>query len=267
MNADNSLLKQTAKCICKTACTVLTIMMCSCSGSLSEQGWRDHGYASRMGYEGGEAIASPYGGHLSFPFALSEEYVQSNNQHRYMDELCYHKERFPANSGKYEQKIQKFKEKMEQQREERNLHRMNFLKKFYGDLNNEDATKLSRKYRKYCADALYKPMMEYAKKHFDNKSNGLWSMFNTAKEQTGASSTFTHLKYSDWHNLPKGYVEFMFGDSTCIKKDNIPYCDMDQKWYKVQTGNEYVMVRLEGLGKIVWMSGLINPQKRIAIKE
>lgn len=267
MHTYNFLPKQTATCICKTACIILTSVICSCSSSLSEQGWRDHGYASRMGYEGGDAISSPYGGHLSFPFALSEEYVQSNDQRRYMDELCYHKERFPAKREKYEQKIQKFKAKMEQQREERNLHRMNFLKKFYGDLSNGDATKLSKKYRKHCADALYKPMMEYAEKHFDNKSNDIWNMFNGTTGQTGANYTFTHLKYSDWHNLPKGYAEFMFGNSTCVKKDNIPYCDTDQKWYKVQTGSDYVMVRLEGMGKFVWMSGLINPQKRIAIKE
>lgn len=267
MHTYNFLPKQTATCICKTACIILTSVICSCSSSLSEQGWRDHGYASRMGYEGGDAISSPYGGHLSFPFALSEEYVQSNDQRRYMDELCYHKERFPAKREKYEQKIQKFKAKMEQQREERNLHRMNFLKKFYGDLSNGDATKLSKKYRKHCADALYKPMMEYAEKHFDNKSNDIWNMFNSTTGQTGANYTFTHLKYSDWHNLPKGYAEFMFGNSTCVKKDNIPYCDTDQKWYKVQTGSDYVMVRLEGMGKFVWMSGLINPQKRIAIKE
>ena len=267
MHTYNSLLKQTTTCICKSTCIVLTIMMCSCSGSLPEQGWRDHGYASRTGYEGGDAISSPYGGHLSFPFALSEEYVQSNNQRRYMDELCYHKERFPAKSGKYEQKIQKFKKKMAEQREERNSRRLDFLKQFYADLNSKDITTLSRKYKKHCSDALYKPMSKYAEKHFDNKKDDLWNMFNVTTEQTGDNRTFTHLKYSDWYNLPKGYAEFMFGDSTCTRKDNIPYCDTDQKWYKVQTGNDYVMVKMEGMGKFIWMSGLINPQKSIAIKE
>ena len=227
-----NLLKRISTYICKTACIVLATVLYSCSASLSEQGWRDHDYASRTGYEGGDVISSPYGGHLSFPFALNEEYVQSNNQRRYMDELSYHKERFPSKSGKYEQKIQKFKKKMEEQRDERNLHRLDFLKKFYADLNCKDITTLSRKYKKHCSDALYKPMRDYAEKHFDSKKDGLWSMFNVTTEQTAGNRTFTHLKYSDWYALPKGYAEFMFGDSTCTRKEDIPYCDMDQKCIK-----------------------------------
>ena len=251
-----------------TIITVLCLTLTSCAGSLKEEGWRDSWNSGVLHYGSSTGPSRTIGntGTLYKTSGVGDEEEKAYTQHVTVDNLEYLKKMFPSKKAKYERKLQKLISKMQKERTERYQRRMNFLKTFYTDLNKADGKTLSRKYKKHCYYLVYNPIKKRNKQLGRNTKEDIWKMFSDGERHKEEELSFSHLDSNHTDNENEAYVRFMFGDETQRNKDTIPYCDADQKWYKVSMGKNIVMVKLTGMSKNIKITGLINPARNIAIK-
>lgn len=172
---------------------------------------------------------------------------------------------FPSKSAKYDQKLQQEKEKMEQRRQQRITLRETFLNGFYTDLKLLGPDGFTKKYRKHCSDDLLK-QLEYANLKLLHNKGYYWGAF-LSRDFQEQDLTPIYLEGEPKNVADEKMALYMFGDSLKKEVPKYPYYNTEDKWYRVGTGLNAIMVQVDGEGKYITITGLVNPELKFAVKK
>ena len=103
-------------------------------------------------------------------------------------------------------------------------NKLNFLREFYADLYKVSLKDFTKQYRRRCSTDIEDQLQEV---------------------------------YENLHGS-KGYAWFLFGDNNRHDGTEFSYTPLEDNWYQVKADSSEISVRLNGLGKNVQITGLIN---------
>ena len=231
-----------------TAATALCVVLASCksmSRTLEEEGFDNttFSYEQRM-----DATRWQYGdiapcrGYKGPLVSQTHDFLRyTGNDVLRISDLLIKKKLDPSQSEKYDRLIEQERVRLQDARDRRINERTAFLTAFYVDLYSMTQKDFTKKYRWKCTGSI-----KYAMK-------GIYEA----------------------HHGKRGYAWGIFGDKTihtekdisCSQPDNeafykdeiAPFARNDNPWYEVQLGENSVKLKLEGTGKHIMITSLINP--------
>ena len=161
--------------------------------------------------------------------------------------------------------LEKEKNLLSQRCNERITSRLSFLHEFYVDINNLKKNDFDKKYKKHCSKNLLKGInILYKKMNIGNADGYAWIVFNN--EQNTQDLSITHLN-GQWQSLDKQLADFIYGaDTIRINSYKYAYYNKEDKWYHVGMGDNNVLVKVEGEGKHIAITGVVNPILNVWIK-
>lgn len=198
-------------------------------------------------------------------FSSDDEYLQFRAEQKYVNKLENNiSQNIDVNKNK--SKLQQFSEDLQLQCNKRVSARMDFLRDFYTDIYSLNGNAIYDKYKKHCTRELLKRLKNtYNLAHETDKGGYSWVVFTDNKFHKAGDFSFSHLN-GQWENLDKDFADFMYGeDKTWLNEHPYPYYNKEDKWYKVRMGDNNVMVKVEGLGKRIAITGVINPAMNVWI--
>ena len=214
-------------------------------------------------------IIDDYSLHIQDP-QPSLSFYCSDAYHYYLTETLYvhnlsEKIMEGINVAKNEQLLQNFVKELRTQKDERVATRAEFLRGFYEDLYTLSAKSFFDKYQKHCSRELLKRLnFTYKLMHETNQDGYAWVAFTDNRRHSAEDFSFSHLDYK-FDTLDKPYFDCMYQDIYWLREDPFPYYDREDKWYKVRMGDSDVMVKVEGLGKRIAITGVINSAMNVWI--
>ena len=201
-------------------------------------------------------------------FAVGQEVVNGPAERNRMARLQKKLAKHPEQKEKYMALISKKYYKLMQKREKRIQQKLEFLNELYSNITNNDYEKFGSQCKRHCANRVLENLNEICKATYSRETVPFWYLFSDKETYKPQDIKIRHIRYSDY-NRPelKDYYKFMYGDSTHWENDAIPFTDADARWYQVKLGKQPIFLRLEGTGKFVLITGLINPKIKLAIKD
>ena len=236
-----------------TAATALCVVLASCISKsydvnyfyeydypgheLSPDQWKYGSYVPHNGNPSGPLVIGP----------MTDHKFRDDDQYRIYSLLA--KKRDPSQSEKYDRLIEQERVRLQAARDRRINERTAFLTAFYVDLYSMTQKDFTKKYRRKCTSSI-----KYAMK-------GIYEA----------------------HHGTQGYAWGIFGDKavhtekdiSCSQPDNeafykgeiAPFARNDNPWYVVQLGKNSVKLKLEGTGKHILITSLINPVLDLTLED
>ena len=196
-------------------------------------------------------------------FSVSNEVVDGPAERNRMRKLRNKFHKHPEKKEKYTMLLNREYNKLMQKRETRIHRKLDFLKEMYTCLSNGNLKNFNRICRKHSTNMMLHELKSISK----DEENGtpLWFLFCNPGNDFPNKIQICHIKYSD-HIVPglKQFYPIIYGDSTKWNNDKIPYSDADARWYLVTLDKDPIFLRLEGTGKFVLITGIINPAMQLA---
>lgn len=198
-----------------------------------------------------------YGGHVP-PSLSNDEFTFRYNFSRAlsapsskevdrMKHLLWMKKCTPSKSEKYDKMIQSEITKLQQNRDRRIIHRIEFLHAFYNDLYQLPQNEFTDKYKRHSVGNILKAMKKlYEQKH--GKDGYLWTIFGDNKMHGSSDFTVTQ---------PNGKSK--------NPKETYPYSYLDNPWFRITMGENYVDIKVDGEKEKIKITGIVNPYLNIAI--
>ena len=134
---------------------------------------------------------------------------------------------------------------------ERVLKRINLLRAFYTDLsalNNDDFLK---KHRKHCSKGFLKKM----KKLSEEKNNYDWTLFYSRETCSPKDIKYNYANKDPFSTSKKKELYVLF-----------PFYNTENRWIEVMMDNQSIWVKVDGEGKHVAITGIVNADKKIEIE-
>ena len=193
--------------------------------------------------------------------------LEACNERDYLDRLNYRKAHASAaGKEKYEQKISQYASRLQLRYEKRTGDRLRFLQQFYTDLYRLPNAGFTKKYKKCCSQEMLDEIKYVYRRDHGSKGYG-WYVFTDNERHAGGDFRFTYLNADPGRVADKQEALYMFGDSVRQWKPKYRYTNTENKWFQVTMGAHHVMVQLDGEGKHVYLTGVINPYTRSAVRE
>ena len=209
---------------------------------------------------------NPYNnGRSGAEYSVSGEVVDGSVERRQMMELGKKYQMHPDKS-KYAAELNKKYSKLMQKREKRINRKLKFLKELYTYLSIGNIKKFNRQCQRHCSNMVLHELRDLCKT--TENDTPFWYLFCNPEEQAPKKIQICHIKYSD-HNVAglKQFYPIIYGDSTKWNNDKIPYSDADARWYLVTLDKSPLLLRLEGTGSFILITGIINPAMNLAYCE
>ena len=198
---------------------------------------------------------------------LASEIVDGEAERADMARLQRKMANHPEKKDKYVDLINKKYNELMQNREERISYKLKFLNGLYSNITKHDFENFGKQCKKHCSNELAY-ILKYVCK--ENRTTiPFWSLFCNGDEQEQTEIKTNHIKYNDYDKPElKNVYRLMYNRNCALKEyDAIPFSDADARWYQVTLGKQPIFLRLEGTGKFVLITGLINPQLNLAVKD
>ena len=175
-------------------------------------------------------------------------------------------------SPQHQQELEQLRNRLKSQFDQRIAERTQFLQNFYADLFRLSNKEFTSQYKKHCSkDLLSELKTVYKLRH--GKNGYAWSVFTDNNRHRPEECNITYL---DGNAVKAGNAElarYMFGDSTRQKAKRrwytgkYRYFNAEDKWFRVDRGENAIMVQIDGQGKEVVITGIVNPLQEIVFKE
>lgn len=250
---------------------ILLLEICSCSHYKYTSGGRVYGETNPVyitDANGGTTIRSKnisnIDGYLkldkapySLPqFSLYVEKCEARGERRYINWL---KDRIEQgiDSEKNEKILKKEVKRIQSVKDKHIQQRMDFLRTFYTDLYKISPKDFSKKYRKHCTGDLLQWLSQIYKENHEQQGFA-WAVFGDNAIHKSEDFTFSYLD-GNWNNVDEKYRDFMYGDVSSINIPEYPYCNTEDKWFKVSMNDHEVMVRVDGEYNTIAITSVLNP--------
>ena len=172
---------------------------------------------------------------------------------------------FPSRTEECESRLKKIREDLEKRYEERVAERLAFLKSFYKDLYRYGNRDFSNLYRKCCSREL-RSELRYMYKLRHHRKGYAWSSFTDNELHPWKDFKFTYMDMNPQLVENKMYRKFMYYRLARKPSPDYRYTNEEDKWYRVDMGEHCVYVQVDGTGKGIQITGVVNPGINFTIK-
>lgn len=170
-----------------------------------------------------------------------------------------------SRKAKYEEQLKQYSDKLQTQYKDRIQERLEFLQAFYSDLYLLKREEFTKKYKHHCMQSVLNELKRvYHKNH--GTYGYAWNIFTDNTWHKGSEFRFIYLDGNPGKVTDKLEALYMFGDSVNYKKPKYRYTNFEDKWFQVSMGNHHIMVQINGNGKEMYITGLVNPYTKNAVK-
>lgn len=173
----------------------------------------------------------------------------------------------PKKAAYYKQKLQDKVDEMYRQREDRGQARKQFLQQFYTDLYQLPEADFTQKYRRTCsADIVRSLRAGYEATHGGQKGQ-YWGYFTDGLQHNRINLRIILLSRKDRTYVGERAWTYIYPEEGSYAADKgYPYAERDAMWYAVDIGSEPILVKVEGEGKGMMITGIYNAHTGISIK-
>lgn len=180
-------------------------------------------------------------GRFLSPLVVDDADKDYKDEIRPIVKLEHMKKSSPDNPEKYDRMLAEEVKKMSVKRDNRIKQRLEFIQGFYDDLFKFSVKDFTHKYKKHCSETIVGTMQYlYQKNH---KDKGLsWVIF--CDNKVHGSNDF-EISQQDGQSI----------DSN----EKYPFSWLDNPFYQVRVNGQNIVLKVEGKGKKIIITGIANP--------
>jgi len=169
------------------------------------------------------------------------------------------------NVEKNRARLQKVASDLQSSFDERVSARTNFLLAFYHDLNTLSPKNFSDKYKKHCTRELLR-YLNYAYKilNVEESRNYGWYVFGGYKNDSIHSIIYLNGLRNGIEKQCADFIEST--DNSNVFSEKYHYYNKEDKWYQVKMGDNGVFLKVEGEGKHIAITCVVNPALNVWVK-